>query len=162
MYEGSDDDYHRAEKGALGPIENSINLPESSPRDSKRIVTMVSQLSEANEEEEPLTAEDSQARLHSLVFSHINNMDLDGLERHLDEMDEQVDLTTLCNSSGFSPLHLAAFKSLNRACDMLIKRVLRSPLDGKCWNLEATPEQIDSKRKDKLSRRLKVRNWVNL
>ena len=52
-------------------------------------------------------------------------MDYEGLERHLDINKDKFDVTTLTNTSGFTLMHLAAYKSLNRGCEILIRFVLK-------------------------------------
>lgn len=87
---------------------------------------MVSQISDSNyNDDEPGVQDESHGRrMQTNIFAHITNMDADGLESHLAQVKGRIDVTQIYNSGGFSPLHLASFKSLNSACDLLIKYVL--------------------------------------
>ena len=51
-------------------------------------------------------------------------MDFDGLEKHLETNKDKFDVMSIFNTSGFTPVHLAAYKSLNRVCEILIRFVL--------------------------------------
>ena len=48
------------------------------------------------------------------------------LERHLEKTAEKIDVTKILNPSGFTPVHLAAYKGQNRTCEVLINFVLSS------------------------------------
>ena len=59
-----------------------------------------------------------------LLYAHINNNDCDALRDHLVKTRESLDVTTLINSLGYSPIHLASSKSQFRNCEILIDFVL--------------------------------------
>ncbi len=61
---------------------------------------------------------------NSQLYAHINNNDCDALRDHLMKTRESLDVTTLVNSNGYSPIHLASSKSQIRNCEILIDFVL--------------------------------------
>ena len=91
------------------------------------------------------------------------------LERHLEKTAEKLDVAKVLNPSGFTPVHLAAYKGQNRTCEVLINFVLNSDNYKGC---PATPQDEtenstnanakESKKKRKvMQRRNHLRQWLN-
>lgn len=97
-------------------IRDADYLSQQSPRleSRDRMMTLVDQLSDTgrsdgdgNDSDEG----DHNTRPHHKVFALITMNDTDGLAAHLEKHKDNLDLTQILNSSGFTPLHLAAYKS---------------------------------------------------
>ena len=74
---------------------------------------MVSQLSDSiyDTNAEQFDRDDHEARPLGLLWVLITSGEHESLERHLEETVDKFDVTKIFNSSGFTPLHLAAYKS---------------------------------------------------
>ena len=81
-----------------------------------RTIRVVSQLSDSLYDEYGGVAElhydrdDANSRIISEVYVLIMQGESEKLERHLEKTSERFDVTKILNPSGFTPIHLAAYK----------------------------------------------------
>ena len=59
-----------------------------------------------------------------LVFKYIQRMDFPELVKHLQNSRDKYDLLSLFDKSGYTPMHYAAYKNIEKAVEILIKFVL--------------------------------------
>ena len=59
-----------------------------------------------------------------LVFKYIQRMDFPELVKHLQNSRDKYDLLSLFDKSGYTPMHYAAYKNIDKAVEILIKFVL--------------------------------------
>ena len=55
-----------------------------------------------------------------LVFKYIQRMDFPELLRHLQTSKDKYDLLSIFDKSGYTPMHYAAYKNIDKAVDILI------------------------------------------
>ena len=103
-----------------------------------------------------MNANESEARISNVIWAYINNHDHEGLENHLEMTKNKIDITRLYNSSGFTPIHLAAYKGQNQTIQIMIDFVLGISRDKE-------GNEIQSIQDEKLKTQRKVlRTWINL
>lgn len=99
------------------------------------------------------------------------------LERHLETTADRFDVTKIFNQSGFTPIHLAAYKMQNRTCEVLINFVLsndryvystqngRAAISEFCkekqLGVEEDVEDEVTLAKRTMQRRYRLRQWLN-
>ena len=55
-----------------------------------------------------------------LVFKYIQRMDFPELLKHLQTSKDKYDLLSLFDKSGYTPMHYAAYKNIDKAVEILI------------------------------------------
>ena len=63
-------------------------------------------------------------REEKLVFKFIQRMDFTELENHLYATKDKFDLMKIYDKSGYTPIHYAAYKNIEKACEILVNFVL--------------------------------------
>jgi ankyrin repeat protein len=59
-------------------------------------------------------------RDEKLVFKYIQRMDFPELLKHLQNTKDKYDLLALFDKSGYTPMHYAAYKNIDKAVEILI------------------------------------------
>lgn len=59
-----------------------------------------------------------------LVFKYIQRMDFTELKQHLNTTKEKFNVTQIFDKSGYTPLHYAAYKNIEKACEILVDFIL--------------------------------------
>ena len=57
-------------------------------------------------------------------------MDFSELKQHLGTTRDKLNVTQIYDKSGYSPLHYAAYKNIEKACDVLVEFILSGGTDG--------------------------------
>lgn len=63
-------------------------------------------------------------REEKLVFKFIQRMDFTELKNHLNLTKDKFNVVNIYDNSGYSPIHYAAYKNIEKACDILIHFVI--------------------------------------
>ena len=93
---------------------------------------MVSQFSDSDdtaEKSEKFDAAAEKEKSATLIWNHIKSNDDEGLKEHLEQNKDKFDVTKIFNPTGFTPIHLAAYKSQLRICEILIEFALNNGND---------------------------------
>lgn len=63
-------------------------------------------------------------RDEKLVFKFIQRMDFSELKHHLNTTKDKFNVTQIYDKSGYTPLHYAAYKNIEKACEILTDFIL--------------------------------------
>ena len=79
-------------------------------------------------------------------------MDFSELKNHLNTTKDKFNVFNIYDKSGYSPIHYAAYKNIEKACEILIEFVLSDESDKTSGNLnggsgETEDRLIDKKKK---------------
>ena len=97
-----------------------------------------------------------------LVFKYIQRMDFPELKQHLENSKDKYDLLTIYDKSGYTPIHYAAYKNIDKAVEILIKFVLSEEEEENAALLNGgsgdTGDIRDEMRRFKTK---KLKTWIN-
>jgi len=68
-------------------------------------------------------------REEKFIFKHIQRMNFAELEKHLRSTRDKFDIMQIYDKSGYTPIHYAAYKNIDRAVEIIIKFVLSEEFD---------------------------------
>lgn len=103
-----------------------------------------------------------------MVFECIEKSQYTKLERHLKNRGQDINLLSTFNRRGYTPLHEAAYKSQERAIEILINYVLADTDDQSELICGGSGETIDyaairnQKRRALEKRKEALKSWLNL
>lgn len=63
-------------------------------------------------------------RDEKLVFKYIQRMDYEELRNHLNATKDRFNVVSIYDKSGYTPMHYAAYKNIQKACQILIEFIL--------------------------------------
>ena len=92
-------------------------------------------------------------------------MDFSELKNHLNTTKDKFNVFNIYDKSGYSPIHYAAYKNIEKACEILIEFVLSDESDKTGGNLnggsgETEDHNIDKKKKMSLKEN-QLKAWLN-
>lgn len=101
-------------------------------------------------------------REEKLVFKFIQRMDFSELEHHLHATRDRFNVQSIFDKSGYSPIHYAAYKNIEKAVEILINFALFDQHDSRSAPLgEEAPEVRAKREKARKMRKQQLRSWVN-
>ena len=68
-------------------------------------------------------------REEKFIFKYIQRMDFGSLESHLRSTRNKFDIMQIYDKSGYTPIHYAAYKNIDRAVEIIIKFALSEDSD---------------------------------
>ena len=92
-------------------------------------------------------------------------MDFSELRQHLNATKDKFNVMNIFDKSGYSPIHYAAYKNIERACEVLIEFILQEEttatrhLNG--GSGETADQRVVSARSSHDNRKAVLKEWLN-